>query len=324
MKRQTASYLILLAVLLTCSGASCPRTRQQLTQSAPTVFGGTPTLQEAIDAVNANSAPVRQLQTDTATLSGQGMPSLRASVAMQRPRNFRLRAQVMGLGQVLDFGSNDQLFWALVDAPEFATNMPRAVYYARHDQFRQSASRRGLPIQPSWLIEAFGIVRLDPASATYEGPYARGPGKLEIRERSYTPDGDITKVIILHDQFAWILEQHWYDSRGQLIASVFSDNHRYDTNSSVSLPHHIDVRLSPPQNSFQIDVERYSINQMYSDPTQLWSMPAFDGYAHVDLARPPNPAPPYGQPGGLTPASMSPTSFPHTGYRPQYRGYTDR
>ncbi len=326
MKRHPALYLFLLVLVVTGSGASCPRRGQQVTQSAPVVFGGTPTIQEAIDAVNANTASVRQLQTDTAELSMKGMPSLRASIALQQPRDFRLRAHFIGMGQVLDMGSNDQVFWALVDAPQFATNMPRAVYYARHDQFRQSAARHVLPIQPHWLIEAFGVVRLDP-SAVYEGPYARAPGQLEIRARTYSPDGDITKVIVLHDRFAWILEQHWYDCRGQLIASVFSGNHQYDSTFQVSLPHHIDVRLATPQDSFQIDVERYAINQLYSDPAQLWAMPDFRGYQRVDLAASPQAAPPaappYSQPGGPVPTTqLPPSDFPHTGYRPQYRGYT--
>jgi hypothetical protein len=204
--------------------------------------------------------------------------------------------------------------------------MPRAVYYARHDQFRQSAVRNILPIQPHWLIEAFGVLQLEPG-AVYEGPYARAPGQIEIRTRTYSPDGDITKVIVLHDRFAWILEQHWYDSRGQLIASVFSGNHQYDSTFRVSLPHHIDVRLAPPQDSFQIDVERYAINQVYSDPAQLWSMPEFRGYQKIDLAAPPAASPPaaspYAQPApSLPPGAMPPSDFPQTGYRPQYRGYT--
>jgi hypothetical protein len=325
LKQHPALHLFLLVLVVTGSGASCPRRGRPVAQSAPVVFGGTPTIQEAIDAVNANTASVRQLQTDTATLSLQGMPSLRASIALQQPRDFRLRASLIGMGQVLDMGSNDQVFWALVDAPQFATNMPRAVYFARHDQFRQSAARHLLPIQPHWLIEAFGVVRLDP-SAVYEGPYARAPGQMEIRARTYSPDGDITKVIVLDDRFAWILEQHWYDWRGQLIASVVSGDHQYDSTFRVSLPHHIEVRLVPPQDSFQIDVERYAINQLYSDPAQLWAMPDFQGYQRVDLAGPSQDvlpeSPPYGQPAYVPTAQMPPSDFPHTGYRPQYRGYT--
>jgi hypothetical protein len=321
LKRQALAYLFTVVVLVAASGASCPTMRQQLAQPAPVVFTAPPSLQQVVDVVNANSAPIQQLQTDTATLSVPGMPSLRASIAMQRPRNFRLRASFIGMGRVLDLGSNDQLFWALVDAPQLASALPKAVYYARHDQFRHSAARQVLPIQPDWLIDAFGVVQLSPA-ATPEGPYAHGPGQLEIRTRTAALDGDVTRVIVMDDRYGWILEQHWYDSRGQLIGSVFTSNHRYDPVQGVSLPHRVEVRLPPPHQPLQIEVQGYSVNQLYGDPAQLWTMPVLDGYPLVDLAAP-SPAPPQTMP-PVRPAPLQlPASLrPYTGYRPQYRGYT--
>lgn len=325
MKAHGASYLWMLVVLFAASGASCPTMRPPFGQPTPIVFPRPPTLQEAIAAVNANSAPIQQLQTDSASLSIEGAPSLRASMAMQRPRSFRLRAQFIGMGEVLDLGSNDELFWALVDAPQLATGLPRAVYYARHDQFRYGAARNLLPIQPSWLLDAFGLVQLDPAGM-YEGPYARGPGLIEIRVRSPNPDGDLTKVMVLHDRAAWILEQHWYDARGQLIASVLSSDHRAQPAHNVTLPHRIAVRLPPPNRSFQITVDTYAVNQLYSDPAQLWTMPTFEGYQPIDLAAPLPPpySPPYGPGSPPVPIQTPPAVYPQTGYRPVYRGYSPR
>jgi hypothetical protein len=325
LKAHGASYLGILVVLLAASGASCPTLHPPFGQPVPVVFPRPPTLQEVIAAVNANSVPIQQLQTDSALLSVEGAPSLRASVALQPPRNFRLRAQFIGMGEVLDLGSNEQLFWALIDAPQLATGVPRAVYYARHDQYRSSAARNLLPIQPSWLIEAFGVVQLDPAAA-YEGPYTRGPGQLEIRTRIATPEGDVTKVIVLHDRAAWIMEQHWYDAQGQLIASVLNSNHKLQPAYNVTLPHRIAVRLPPPNRSFQIAIESYAVNQLYSDPGQLWTMPSFEGYPLVDLAAPLPPpyAPPDGPAGPSGPMQMPAAAYPQTGYRPVYRGYSPR
>jgi len=324
LKRHVAAYLCLVTVLWCASGASCPTMRQGLTPQAPTLFAGPPTLQETIAAVNASSGQIRQLQSDSASLSIQGMPTLRASVAAGLPRNFRLRANFMGVGEVLDLGSNDQLFWAMVDAPQFASGMPKAVYYARHDQYRHSAARQMLPIRPQWLVEAFGLVQLDPAGF-HEGPYQHGPGQLQIRSRIASPDGDLTKVLVLHDRFGWIQEQHWYDPRGQLIASVFASQHRYEPTIGVSLPHVIDVRMPPPTLSLRISVETYAVNQVYSDPAQLWAMPAFDGYPQIDLAAaaPPSLPPSVAPPAYSAPASP-PNGFPQTGYRLNYRGYTAR
>lgn len=322
MKRRAGAYLVSMTVLLCASGASCPTLRQPLASPAPTLFAGPPALQEVIAAINATSGQIRQLQTDSATLSVQGMPTLRASLAAGPPRNFRLRASFIGVGEVLDLGSNDQVFWAMVDAPQLMSEVPRAVYYARHDQYLHSDARQMLPIQPQWLVEAFGLVQLDPAGR-HEGPYQRGPGELEIRTRTPSPEGDLTKILVLHDRFGWIQQQHWYDARGVLLASVFASQHRYEPALGISLPHVIEVRLPPPAHSLQISVQTYSVNQMYSDPAQLWAMPAFQGYPLIDLAAasPPPAAPP------ASPAyspSAPPSAYSPTGYRPNYRGYTAR
>jgi len=324
LKQHAAVYLCLVTVLWCASGASCPTMRQGLTPAAPTMFAGPPTLQEVIAAVNASSGQIRQLQSDSASLSVQGMPTLRASVAAGPPRNFRLRANFIGVGEVLDLGSNDQLFWAMVDAPQLATDVPKAVYFARHDQYRHSVARQMLPIQPQWLVEAFGLVQLNPAGI-HEGPYQRSTGQLEIRSRIASPDGDLTKVLVMHDRFGWIQEQHWYDPRGQLIASVFASQHQYEPAAGVSLPHVIDVRLPPPALSLRISVETYAINQLYTDPAQLWTMPAFEGYPQIDLAAaapqsPPLPTAPPAYPAPAVPRN----AFPQTGYRLNYRGYTAR
>jgi len=322
LKRQAAAYLVLMTVMLCASGAGCPTLRQPLASPAPTLFAGPPTQQEVIAAINATSGQIRQLQTDSATLSVQGMPTLRASLAAGPPRNFRLRASFIGVGEVLDMGSNDQVFWAMVDAPQLMSEVPRAVYYARHDQYLQSEARQMLPIQPQWLVEAFGLVQLDPAGR-HEGPYQRGPGELEIRTRTPSPEGDLTKILVLHDRFGWIQQQHWYDARGVLMASVFASQHQYEPALGISLPHAIEVRLPPPAHSLQINVQTYSVNQMYSDPAQLWAMPAFQGYPLIDLAAAalPPAAPP------TSPASSPsppPSAYAPTGYRLNYRGYTAR
>jgi hypothetical protein len=281
-------------------------------------------LPELVQTLNAHTDRVYQLHSDSVTLSLPGVPALRASLALQRPRNIRLRAHFVGVGQVLDFGSNDERFWVLVDAPQLLTNVPRAVYHARHDQFRRSAARQALPLEPQSLIEAFGLVRFDPA-AVHEGPYRRGNGQLEIRSRIASPDGDLTRVVVVHESYGWILEQHLYDARGQLLASALASGHRFYPAAAVSLPHRVEIRLPPPAQPVQIDVQTYAINQLYGDPAQLWTMPAFPGYPLIDLgdarlqSAPPGPPP---QPAG--PATMPGNSYPATSYRPRYRGYAPR
>ena len=78
-------------------------------QRAPVIFPQTPTVDEVVRAINSNAAPIRQLDTDNAKISTPGFPPLRANLALERPKKFRLRGQL--LGPEVDVGSNDELFW---------------------------------------------------------------------------------------------------------------------------------------------------------------------------------------------------------------------
>ena len=64
-----------------------------------------------IYVVNANTQRVQRLQTENATLRVEGIP-VRANLAYEQPRHFRLLAQLSQFtGRELDMGSNDELFW---------------------------------------------------------------------------------------------------------------------------------------------------------------------------------------------------------------------
>jgi hypothetical protein len=314
---------LIAVVLVSASGASCP-TRQPPGPTAPAAFLAPPNVGDVLSVVNANSARIQQLQADNVRFSVQGIPTMRASVALQRPRSFRLRAQFVGLGEVLDLGSNQELFWALIDAPQMATNVPRGIYYARHDQYA-SARVDFLPVRPDWLVDAFGLPILDP-SHVHEGPWQRGGDQLEIRSRIPTWEGETGRITIIHASFGWVLEQHVYDPRGQWVASSLTSNHRYYPEIGVSLPHRIEIRLPPPNRPFHLEVDTYSINQLRVDPSQLFAMPDYPGYPRIDLAAPgmmlpPGSLPP--QPPAVPPPySPSAEPYPTTGMRPRYRGYS--
>lgn len=319
---RSSTWLIAL-VLFSSSGASCP-TRQTPGVTPPAAFFGPPTIDEILGVINANSGRIQQLQADNARLAIQGVPSMRASIALERPRNFRLRAQFVGLGEVLDLGSNHELFWALIDAPEIATNVPRGIYYARHDQHASSRFDM-LPIRPDWLVDAFGLPILD-AAHVHEGPWPRGSDQLEIRSRIPTFAGETGRITIVHANYGWVLEQHLYDVRGQLVASSLTSNHRYYPEIGVSLPHRIEIRMPPPNRPFHLEIDTYSINQLRVESSQLFAMPNYPGYPMIDLAAPGIVAPPGGLP--IQPPAMphpnqpSAERYPVTGLRPRYRGYS--
>ena len=63
----------------------------------PEAFAGPPTLENVIYTVNANTQRVQRLQTENATLRVEGIPALRANLAYEQPRSFRLLAEAFGL-----------------------------------------------------------------------------------------------------------------------------------------------------------------------------------------------------------------------------------
>jgi len=271
--------LTVVLLLTAASGASCPQMLRQYAPPAPVVFHQTPTLNEIINVVNSNSAPIQQLQTRGATLTVPDLrATLQADIALQRPRRFRMLARTGFTGTEMDIGSNDTLFWLWMKQ-----DRPPSVYYCRHDQFTSVAMGQIIPIQPHWLIEALGVVHLDPADR-HEGPIASRAGRLEIRSTLSSPSGDITRVMVIDATYGWVLEQHIYDWRGQHLASAISSDHRYDPVVGVSLPRRVEIKLPPAQMAFTIDIADYVINSLDGDPAQLWTMPQPSGNSLVNLA----------------------------------------
>lgn len=271
-------------LLASAGGATCWPRHAGLDTPPPVAFPSPPSLQDLVAVVNAGSQPIQQLQTEGATLTVQGLPPLKSEIALERPRKFRLRAELLQFtGPELDLGSNDELFWLWIKR-----NPDPAVYFARHDRFAQSPMRRLLPIEPEWMSEAFGLVALDP-NGFYEGPFPEGEDRVWIRARGQGQAGDLTKVTVIHNKYGWVLEQHLYDAGGNLLAKVEGSRHRYYPLEGVSLPHRIAVQLAPSQPTqlaFHLDIGGYSINQLQGEPARMWELPRLEGYPLVDLADP--------------------------------------
>ena len=262
-------------------GSGCAWLERPQTQwLGPPVLPPSPTLAQIIQTVNANSAQIQSFATNQATLSGQGFPTLRASVAFERQKRFRLRADTAFTGAELDLGSNEDLFWMWV-----RRNQPPAMYYCRHDQFATSPTRRMIPIEPVWLIEALGIVEFDPTQ-NHQGPYPMPNGHWQIRTVRDTPQGPATKITVVDAARALVLAQHLYDQRGQLTASAVASQHRRDPLTGRILPKVVDVSCPAAQFSMRIDLGNVTINQLSGDRAQLFGMPSYEGWPLVDLGNP--------------------------------------
>jgi hypothetical protein len=221
----------------------------------------------------------------------------------------------------LDLGSNDELFWIWVKQQN-----PSTILYARHAQVDSPAMRSLLPVPPSWIAEAIGLVELDPY-AVHEGPYQSSPGRLEVRSRGSARGAEATRVTVVDSVYGWVLQQSLYDSQGQMLARSTMSRHQYDPEHHVSLPRRVQITIVPAELAFTLEVDQYVLNQFNAgaDDSALWTMPRVEGADYVDLgdprafstgqaARPPAPL------GGMPPQT------PRQAVRPwmqRYQGFSD-
>ncbi len=272
--------LLAVAVLVfAASGAACPQFLQQYTQPIPRALPDNATLAQVVDVVNNNSAQIHDLYTNHGSISVPGMPSLRALIAYQRQRNFRLRADTAFTGPEVDVGSNDQLFWYWVKR-----NQPPAFFYCLHDQFAGSQARQVVPIEPEWLVRALGVVSFEPG-VVHEGPIPISAGRLEVRTPPLLPGGN-TRVTVIDASRGVVLEEHVYDPHGTRLATALLSRHRRDGTTGITLPRHVDVHLPAAQLEIGIDLNNLQINSLSATQADLFAKPAYPGYTDVNLADP--------------------------------------
>ncbi len=271
----------LFAVLLlgTTTGASCWPGRPIYTGVIvpPSIPQAAP-LDQLLAAVNANTAKVRSMICRDSRLSVDGAPiDLRGDLAIERPGNFRLRAKTSLTGPELDVGSNPVEYWLWVKR-----NQPPAFYYGRHDQFAQSQAGQIFPIEPAWLIEAFGLVSFDPQQQI-QGPIPRGNDKVEVRTQRMANGKPVQQITIIDARRALVLEQHLYTPTGQRIASALTSEHRMDVQSGAALPRKIVLEWPASKMKLSLDLFDLQVNTLGPEQANLFQKPEYQGFPNVDL-----------------------------------------
>jgi hypothetical protein len=142
-------------------------------------------------------------------------------------------------GTDFDLGSNDDLFWMATRHGPSPT-----LYFARHDQFESQMNRQVLPVSPDWLVEAMGIVELDPATVT-ETPNMRADGMLEVQSLINSQIGSYRRTLVVDPKYATVRQVILRDPSGRMLATSTLSNHQHYPALQVSLPHRVQVQLMP-------------------------------------------------------------------------------
>lgn len=236
------------------------RTKSELPPDLP--------MPDLVRHLNSNIDRINSWRCDNVKISAEGArfltPSLAADMAIERPRNFRLRAKALNMDMV-DLGSNEERFW-------FWGKEENIVLTARHDQMAAAQRQLPLPFEPDWLIEALGVIPLDESEIEFE----RHPNELKqvvFKRQRKAPDGMPVELVSTVDTVLGVILEHRLVSRGgKTIAVAKMSEHERNGDSSIVLAHSVALSWPQAQLGLKLRMGAIEINPE-SLPRQLFAMP---------------------------------------------------
>jgi len=249
----------------------------------PVVFTTTPTLEQVKEEFNKRYASIQSLSTSTAVFSTSSVAiSMRScKIAYEKPKKLRVTGGVtLGMGTEIDLGSNDELFWFWVKRSD-----PKAIYYAKHEEFANSPTRSIIPIEPEWLIETLGIIELKETD-THEGPRRDNEGNLQITSFLKTPRGAYPRIVTFHPQTGAILNYQIYTPNGQPFVGAVLSDHEVDPLHGILYAKKIVITCPEANETITINMGSVTFNSSSGFSPGAFVMPTYPDYIPIDICGP--------------------------------------
>jgi hypothetical protein len=243
----------------------------------------TPQAARLVTYLNDNANRVQAVQCNRVAMDcrqGSQTIGLDGQLVCQKPRNFRLKAKVVGQPAV-DIGSNDQEFWYWISKAE-----PPYVFHCSYTDLARGGVRMPFPFQPDMIVAALGIAEYDPAKQ-YEVKVT--PQTYELVEPSTSPQGQpIQRVTVFSRVQAsgnqpQVIGHVLKDAQGREICTATIYEVQQDRQTRALLP--VRVKLTYPAEKVEMtlrlyDVQATSIDQARAERLfnrrDLASLPSFD------------------------------------------------
>lgn len=232
---------------------------------------------------SATSSGIAAWRSTNVKITATGMPpgiSVPASIAVEAPRNFRLRvSEPLTRVEALDMGSNHELFWFWAK-----DSQPAQVITVSHDALPDAQRELKVPFHPDWLMEVFGVIPIDGTKYAMR-PARPGQPTLDLVAENLSPGGaTTTKVIRVDSCHGRVLEHALYDSRGVLIARAALADHRIDKTTGIVVPHVVSFFWPAMQQSMKMVLGTIELNPPHM-PGSAWQVPHKPGTPHFDLSQ---------------------------------------
>jgi hypothetical protein len=274
------SSLVAAGCLLTIAGCHGSKWSFVRNNDSPRVSGEAPTAAQLVAYLNDNSQRLRSLQSvdvDLDAKQGNQPIGLRAKLACQQPRNFRLFADALGNSQA-DLGSNEQEFWFWIAKAD-----PPYLYHCSYQDFARGV-QVPFPFQPEWVMEALGMADFGAPENYTVVP--RG-NTVELVRQTTSPQGQPVRKVIVFNRGrsgAQILGHMLLDARGQQICSAQIE--QTQVVDGVVVPYKLVLRWPSEKMQLTIRMNQVSVNRIDAEmASRLFARPPLQNVPTYDLAR---------------------------------------
>jgi hypothetical protein len=216
--------------------------------------------------------------------------ALGGMMGCQKPRDFRLKANVLGQPAV-DMGSNNNEFWYWISkAPQ------PYVYHCSYRDLATGQVRIPFPFQPDMVVSALGLAEYD-MKGVYEvranpgGTRANPNGTLELIQDTVSPSGQPVKKIVVFNRMTsqpgqpQVLAHVLRDSKGGLICQAHIQRVQVDRITGAVVPTRMMIEWPAQKISMRLDLSDVTVNTIDRNTASVMFSRAGLAYATFDLAR---------------------------------------
>ncbi|QDU81838.1 hypothetical protein Pla110_35890 [Polystyrenella longa] len=278
------SLLILLLVIIAPLAGCATRGKMVFGNfnSSPPVFTFNSSKSEVFSHINRTSQHVNGWRSVSCRISARGVPvKLKAIVACESPKRFRMVVSTPVIGRQLDLGSNNERFWFWAnEGPE------RPILTASHQNLATAQQNLPIPFNPDWLMEIMGVVPFDESG--FQMTYKPEDATINLVSSTSDPQGrTVYRRIIVNAQTGLVNRHEMYGPQRELIASATMENYRAVGPQQVVMPHHIQLDWPQTEMAFKLDFPTIEINPVSAKTdTGQWDIPRISDTV-VDIGRTP-------------------------------------
>jgi hypothetical protein len=285
--RQVLTHLAL-GLLLVTPLIGCNLLRDRRDQPPPPPPLSTDKAPDAASLVNYLNQNAKLVQSVVAKVDmdckadGQRI-SLAANMACEKPRDFRLKAVVLGQSAA-DIGSNDREFWYWI-----AKAQPPYLYHCSYENLKTGKVRVPFPFQPDMVLTALGIADYNPR-ATYQVKPSQKT--VELIQDDISPTGQPVKKIVVFNRYManqpgqpQVVAYAMRDARGNLICQAHVKRVQVDRTTKAVLPTKVLIEWPSQKMSMEMFLSDLQVNSI--DKPQAAALFSRTGlsYTAFDLAR---------------------------------------